>query len=116
MTVQKVNLGTLGNGKTAKIYCRYVGTRYGFRHDAVMCITGEEPIKAKCCYLNRTWEEYSYKSVLHRLAEKFVKGKTGVRTIVFSKPNRSYRLYKNLVKRIDKNRGGRCIDTVKVFQ
>ena len=115
MTKQKVKLGTLGNGETATIYCRSVSTRNGFRHDAVMLIPGEPRIAAKAHYLNRTWESYQFQSVLHELAEKFVKAKTGCKEIFSGKTKRLERLYENLVKRIDKNRGGEYIMDERMF-
>jgi len=115
MTQQKVNLGTLGDGKTATIYCRSVDTRYGFRHDAVMIVNGEPKFKAKACYYNRTWESYQYQSVLHNLAEIFVKAKTGVKSLFCGKTKKADRLYKNLAARIDRNRGGRRTVDERVF-
>lgn len=44
-------------------------TNYGFRHIAEM-YQGERLIgKAKCCYYNRTWEQYDYQSVIHKVID-----------------------------------------------
>ena len=101
----KVNLGCLGKGK-ATIYCRYVNTRSGFKHEAVAFAGGVSVAKTKCCYLNRTWESYTYQSVLYRVAEKIVKNAyPTVRNIFDGKHKKIERIYKNLCKRIDRDHG-----------
>lgn len=46
------------------------GTRNGFRHVAVLMRNGYEVDKATANYLNRTWEEYNFQSVIHKLLDK----------------------------------------------
>ena len=53
-----------------EIVCDSVGTRYGFRHDARLFINGYEKEKAKCCYYNRTWERFTFESVVLKLIEQ----------------------------------------------
>jgi hypothetical protein len=54
-----------------EIVCETVGTRYGFRHDARLFVKGQEyGKKAKACYYNRTWEKFTYETVIHLLLEK----------------------------------------------
>jgi hypothetical protein len=51
-------------------------TRNGFnKHEAALIIpsfllNGSEKERVKICYLNRTWEQYTYQSVIHKLIEK----------------------------------------------
>lgn len=52
---------------------RYENTRSGFRHLAET----DDGIKAKCTYLNRTWEVYTYQSVFHELAHNWIVANTG---------------------------------------
>jgi hypothetical protein len=53
-----------------EIVCDSVGTRYGFRHDARLFVNGYEKEKAKCCYYNRTWERFTFESVVLKLIEQ----------------------------------------------
>lgn len=52
-----------------EVVCNSEDTRYGFRHLATLLYNGREVDRAKCCYYNRTWERYTYESVLKKLAE-----------------------------------------------
>ena len=49
------------------VVCNSEGTRSGFRHIATLCRNGYEIAKAKCTYLNRTWECYEFESVLIKI-------------------------------------------------
>jgi len=52
------------------VECRSESTRSGFRHIAVLFDGYREIDRAKCCYLNRTWERFEFESVLHKLRDK----------------------------------------------
>lgn len=45
-------------------YCHTENTRYGFRHLCEVFHNSEHVGAAKCCYYNRTWERFTYESVL----------------------------------------------------
>lgn len=68
---------TTVNDKKYVFTCFTQDTRYGFRH---VCYSGivsypdkyNKPI-AKCCYYNRTWEEWTYQSVLREAIDSFKK-------------------------------------------
>ena len=49
------------------------GTRSGFQHETELYIDGRQVSAARCYYINRTWERYSYQSVMlqavHKLQE-----------------------------------------------
>lgn len=49
------------------VVCQTIKTRSGFKHVATMIWRGCEREQEKCCYLNRTWERYTYESVLYKL-------------------------------------------------
>ena len=51
------------------IVCNSESTRTGFRHVATLCKNGFGFAKAKCTYLNRTWEAYQFESVLVKIIE-----------------------------------------------
>lgn len=56
--------------KNLAAVCRSEKTRYGFRHLAELQRDNWKTIvTAKCCYYNRTWERYTYESVLEKLLE-----------------------------------------------
>lgn len=63
------------SGLVIKLTCYYQSTRTGFRHlcfRTSMCKNGEPSAKdciAKVCYINRTWEEYPYQTVLRQALE-----------------------------------------------
>lgn len=52
------------------IDCESEKTRYGFRHLATLYCLGQYPVKAKCCYYNRTWESFEFESVIGGVFEK----------------------------------------------
>jgi len=53
--------------KRYSIVCRSENTRSGFRHLATLMEEGDEVDDAKCCYQNRTWESYTFQSVIHKI-------------------------------------------------
>lgn len=53
------------------IACRSEGTRYGFRHLAELTHNGREVAKDKACYYNRTWERYTFETVIHGVIDKY---------------------------------------------
>ena len=54
------------------ITCRYENTRTGFRHVADLTTSTFGPIRdtAKATYQNRTWESFTYETVLLALLHK----------------------------------------------
>jgi len=54
------------------VACNSESTRNGFRHIAVLHKNGYEIARAKCTYLNRTWECYEFESVLLKLNNDFM--------------------------------------------
>lgn len=53
------------------IVCESKSTRQGFKHEAVLCRGGYEVLKVKECYLNRTWERFTYETVLLKAINKY---------------------------------------------
>jgi hypothetical protein len=54
----------------ATIVCEIKNTRNGFKHEATLLVNGYEHTTAKCCYLNRTWERFTFESVLLKVLNK----------------------------------------------
>lgn len=52
------------------IVCESESTRTGFRHVAILMVDGQEVDRTKCCYQNRTWESFTFESVLSKMLEK----------------------------------------------
>jgi len=50
--------------------CEEQGTRYGFRHLCTVFKDGREVDHGKRCYYNRTWERWTFESVLNDCARK----------------------------------------------
>ena len=61
-------------GKEIVFINTWRGTRSGFMHETELYINGWAATAAKCHYINRTWERYSYQSVMlqavHNLQEE----------------------------------------------
>jgi hypothetical protein len=60
MRVFKIN-------KNILVVCRSESTRYGFRHLATLIYNNYERETVKICYYNRTWERFTFESVLQKL-------------------------------------------------
>lgn len=62
------------NDHHLQFVCTSRNTRNGFAHDARVFIDGNdyETAKATCHYLNRTWENYAYQTVMLELAREFI--------------------------------------------
>jgi len=56
--------------KEYEILCDSESTRSGFRHIAILMQNDDEIFRTKVCYQNRTWESYTFQSVIFRLIEK----------------------------------------------
>jgi hypothetical protein len=53
------------------VVCNTKDTRNGFKHEAVICINGYAGnVKTKICYLNRTWERFTYEDVLIKVVKE----------------------------------------------
>jgi hypothetical protein len=50
------------------------GHKKRFKHTAVLLHNGSEVYKTKVCYLNRTWECFTYETVLFRAVEGYFEG------------------------------------------
>ena len=61
------------DGTTITMNAWYESTRNGFRHLA----NTSDGVVAKCTYINRTWEVYTYQTVLHKLAYNWIIRRTG---------------------------------------
>lgn len=56
--------------KELEVICEWKKTRNGFKHTASLMRNGRNIEEVKCNYLNRTWERYTYESVLQKLLGK----------------------------------------------
>jgi hypothetical protein len=64
-------MNTLKLNDSTQIVCESKGTRNGFKHEAHLIINGSEVFKQKVCYLNRTWEAYTFQTVALNLVNKY---------------------------------------------
>ena len=64
---------TLSTGKTYTINCYTQSTSYGFRHVAFLEDGWGETQIAKATYYNRTWERFTYETVLRNAIKKLPK-------------------------------------------
>ena len=56
------------------IVCESQNRRGGFKHVATLLEDGQEIDTAKCLYVNRTWERFTYASVLAKMIDKHFTG------------------------------------------
>lgn len=49
------------------VVCNTADTRSGFKHQATLCRNGGSIATSKICYLNRTWERFTYESILNKI-------------------------------------------------
>lgn len=54
------------NGKHVEFVNQWRGNRSGFVHESTLFIDGRQIAEAKCQYYNRTWESYTYQTVMKR--------------------------------------------------
>ena len=54
------------NGRQVEFVNQSRSTRSGFAHDTTMFINGCNYAEATCHYLNRTWESYTYQTVMRK--------------------------------------------------
>ena len=53
--------------KDLSIECKWKKTKAAFKHEAILLRNGEQVDQVKICYLNRTWEQYKFQSVLEKM-------------------------------------------------
>lgn len=67
-----MTLKTNDHNFVARFDCTFEGTRYGFRHLCILIYydLNDDIIDGsahdKCCYYNRTWESYPYRTVMRK--------------------------------------------------
>lgn len=64
------------DGKEITFVNTWRGTRSGFMHETELYIDGWAATAAKCHYINRTWERYSYQSVMLEAVHKLQQEET----------------------------------------
>lgn len=57
---------TNANGNEYEFVCDFNNTRNGFNHTCELFVNGNSESYGKCVYCNRTWEKYTYQSVMFR--------------------------------------------------
>lgn len=70
------------------------GTRSGFQHETELYIDGRHVAAARCYYINRTWERYSYQSVMLEAVHKLQEEETARERAYFLQVNG----YKNMME------------------
>ena len=55
--------------KSIDIICESKSRRGGFKHESTLLINGSERDFQKVCYVNRTWERYTFETVINKLIE-----------------------------------------------
>ena len=72
MRMHKINI----EGKEIIFLNNWRGTGSGFMHETELYIDGWQAADARCYYINRTWERYSYQSVMLEAVHKLQKAET----------------------------------------
>ena len=93
-TTEKITLERK-NAYGVYVYLTYTKTRYGFKHECELRVNANNDYKSvysKCIYYNRTWENYTFQSVILKAFNVL---------ITTTKNKESKRLYKHLCDMID---------------
>lgn len=72
MDLRKIKI----DGKEVEFVNAFRGTRSGFAHDTTMFIDGRKVAEATCHYLNRTWECYTYQTVMLKAVYELIEQET----------------------------------------
>lgn len=82
------------DGKEIVFINTWRGTRSGFMHETELHIDGWRAAAARCYYINRTWERFSYQSVMLEAVHKLQAEETAREKAHFLRLNG----YKNLMQ------------------
>lgn len=52
---------------------QWASTQHGFKHVSTLFYNNSEVCAEKCCYLNRTWECYTYQTSMKAVVSKYMK-------------------------------------------
>ena len=64
---------TTQKGVKYEVFCYSGDTRNGFKHTVELHKNGYFLASAKICYLNRTWERYTYESTIHKVINEKIR-------------------------------------------
>ena len=81
-------------GKEIMFINTWRGTGSGFLHETELYIDGWQAAAARCSYINRTWERYSYQSVMLEAVHQLQEEETAREQAYFLQVNG----YKNMMK------------------
>ena len=81
------------DGKEIIFINTWKGTGSGFMHETELYIDGWQAAAARCHYINRTWERYTYQSVMLEAVHKLQEEETAREKAYFLRING----YKNMM-------------------
>ena len=64
------------DGREVEFVNQWRGNRSGFVHETTLFIDGRRVAEAKCQYYNRTWESYTYQTVMKKAAYQLIEEET----------------------------------------
>lgn len=64
------------NRNEYEFVCEFKNTRNGFKHICNLFVNNRHVETAECIYYNRTWESYTYQTVMYRAIEKLILDRT----------------------------------------
>ena len=82
------------NGKEFRIQNFYDENRSGFNHTSVVFMDGLKLSEARCHYINRTWESYSYQSSAMQAVQNEIDYHTATAKRIFKLNNHLSRMTK----------------------
>lgn len=77
-------------------------TAHGFKHVSTLLFNNYEVCNEKCCYLNRTWECYTYQTSMRAVVSKYLKQKRDNIIYYYKQDNNIARLTKKHKEAIEK--------------
>lgn len=64
MRIREIKIGRGASEMSFNFICEFGNTRSGFKHTCTLVVNGLHNVKNVCHYYNRTWEAYTYQSVM----------------------------------------------------
>lgn len=90
-------------GRKIEFVNSWRGNRSGFVHESVLFLNGYEVASAKCQYYNRTWECYTYQTVMRKCLSSYIEKLLDRKIYNFKLENNITRLTKTQKQQIVKD-------------
>lgn len=97
------------NFKDITIILDTKGTRQGFKHEGLVFYKNYMEFKTACNYLNRTWEVFTYQSLLNKICNIIIENEENNAIIKYKENNNIKRLTEKQKKEIIKDHDSKLL-------